>query len=209
MVSNGDQKLNAWSKAADPFATELYMAGCLCTPEIAKPAASKVRVAIATVSDVACENVFSISQAFRLQGRVLQFLGHTTTIAIDFTWICFGTYSELITVGRRGGSRALGGGHSHVEAEGDVITEFGPGGVGADFDGFELEAHCGGGRPSQCGRGDSCGARNSKWAECPDPGTLKRNDGRRWRVRSRQLRAKVCRKKKSFRTPLPRGAEGQ
>jgi hypothetical protein len=28
--------------------------------------------------------------------------------------------------------------HGDVEAEGDVVAEFGPGGVGADFDGFEL-----------------------------------------------------------------------
>ena len=39
---------------------------------------------------------------------------------------------------RTGRSGTLGGGHGDVEAEGDVVAEFGPGGVGADFDGFEL-----------------------------------------------------------------------
>ena len=32
----------------------------------------------------------------------------------------------------------LRGGKSHVDGEGDVVAEFGPGGVGADFDGFDL-----------------------------------------------------------------------
>jgi hypothetical protein len=32
----------------------------------------------------------------------------------------------------------LKGVHGEVEAEGDVVAEFGAGGVGAEFDGFEL-----------------------------------------------------------------------
>lgn len=32
----------------------------------------------------------------------------------------------------------LRGRDSYVDAEGDVVAEFGPGGVGADFDGFDL-----------------------------------------------------------------------
>jgi len=32
----------------------------------------------------------------------------------------------------------LGGGHDHVDAQGDMVAEFGPGGVRAEFDGLDL-----------------------------------------------------------------------
>jgi len=36
------------------------------------------------------------------------------------------------------GEGSLRRGHSYIDAEGDVVAEFGPGGVGADFDGSDL-----------------------------------------------------------------------
>jgi hypothetical protein len=38
----------------------------------------------------------------------------------------------------------LGSGQIYVDGEGDVVAEFGPGGVGAEFDAFDLGGRVGG-----------------------------------------------------------------